>query len=401
MFNIFNQKQPVIDENTKHIVFPRQILNHDIKAFEIELDEDYLKIIETDKCISISKIYRLIRYEDITYLQTIVYDADAFITIRATSIADQIDDSKPTSSTEFICSFIKNNKHGFDTEKFFSQLDSLIRQKIDTYKSQHVEQDPIVIKAQVFLTAFKKQYGVDFEQFKADSKSFYCYLENDIKHDSSGEIFINSKQKLFFVLSKDNIDEILEVLSTPKNACKDYYDILSRITIDDVKRYLFGFDDLLDIRFIEDIRKTTIDTRLSPSPLKIALEAEFIHPLFAIADALEGTKPITYTSDFSRYEFLFKTNPFKAIYLGEDTVKSFGANSIISSTPLKELMIDFKIRKANPPMPPIQEEKPAVKAESKSQKTKMERLLELKELLDNSLISQEEFDTAKAEILKD
>ena len=276
--------------------------------------------------------------------------------------------------------------------------------------------------ANTTLNSFESEYGMSFEFFKNSFKSTDCGK----KHNSqTNTLYLCKDKKLFFVSEKNQKDPAIILLSNSKSMFRDdeYKVLLASTNVSGIKTYLYNYSDITDIKYFNQITNEMLDQK--PAVSKLSKEDD---------DASMG---------FSHYVLFFRSNPVKSLYIErklvssnsdlESLVNTFKAKKNPTAAEVKaseknKSQVGALLRKDEPkpdvpaskssidlskeepvtakaaPQAPKLEKKQEQKQEpvsSKPAKTKMERIKELKELLDNNLITQEEYNDARDKIIKD
>ena len=157
--------------------------------------------------------------------------------------------------------------------------------------------------------------------------------------------------------------------------------MIKTANFDEFSSLLYPLDDIVSIKFIKNINETHLSGHVSG--LDMAVKSELFGTGYAIGDAMEKMEGTTFKTDDSYYKLLFKTNPvqtlciYKGIFEMNDTLKNHKHK--------------LEVEMAKPKK---------IEATKKGQTSVADEIKKAKQLLDDGVITKEEFDALKAKLLK-
>lgn len=396
---------------SKIVKFPSETEFDD--AYAVEFYEKHVFFKFTDKNTKGTGMTAFY-YDAPVTCSTIVSEDCIFFTVKA---RDNSSSAQYKSNKEITLRLNNINNNKVNTFKLVLDLEKEMKKHFISFSNSGNQASN---EAKATLNNFEGEFGMEFETFKSLFKTSLCGKKPNVQFHS---IFMCKSKKLFYIVGENEKDPALILLSQPKtNFRADEYKILLASTnVSGIKTYLYNYADIIDVKYYDKTLQRTMDEK--PAVSKLAKED----------DASAG---------FSHYILYFKSNPTKTLFVDknqaalnddlESFVSTFKAKKNPSAaeakanaknkSPIAELLRKeeqkpaAKAQKSNvvlskeapAPKAAIQAPKLDKKAEVKpaatsahQSKTKVERLKELKELLDAGLITQEEYNSAREAIIKD
>ena len=230
---------------------------------------------------------------------------------------------------------------------------------------------------------FKKKYNVGLDElwFNYRSKLFsscvYNVLDkNKINHNFSSftlKLFDIDGKRLFVVAPHDNayLSRAFDGATLTNELLSDIKTNLPYESIENLSKYIIKEEDLLYIEYCE--KKETYTTTKSNS--SVAVDAAIYGSAAAIANSSS-----TRTLDLSYYKFVFKNNIYPALYA---SCSNF----------------DFKGEKVNLYIMSKSKEKMNKISEVEASNNNVDSLIKYKKLFDEGVITQEEFELKKKQLL--
>ena len=233
-----------------------------------------------------------------------------------------------------------------------------------------------------FNKEFKREFGISFLEFKKSKKpkSILLYNEETSKFYIFEKIVLMTKE-YFLLYDKSSITPDFAKLTESVFWNNSMLDIYKRISIKDVKKVLYPYDNLEYVEFIEDVEEKTGST-----VTQYQLEKhEFFHgTASAMKKAQDST--FTYKNDRSKVLFYFSSN----MHIGP-LENNVGKQPNQFPSELLTIWNDKNINRV--------QTKALINNKENQKDKSLQKIRELKQLLDEGIITQEEFDIKKKELL--
>lgn len=230
-----------------------------------------------------------------------------------------------------------------------------------------------------FCVAFKKEYKKDFFEFKAQPNvKLLCSSEKE------GYYHVCFWEEVFLAIKyNSSIDKIMNISRT-LGKTDENIELLNLVSIEEFKEGFFAESKLLYVGYEEDVKTIDVGTKSSPSKLNLAVTEAIWGQAAATQKILDANTPETHTFDYSKFMFVFDdSTKLPILYANKISAKDF-----VAKFNAKRTADNVKQQAA------ISTKQTAV-----SQRTASDEIRELKTLLDEGLITREEFDSKKKLIL--
>lgn len=309
-------------------------------------------------------------------------------------------------------------------EKVVQEQEAQLKQELEKNKDVDLSQLP-------FCVEFKQEFGIDFFEFQKNFTEYYKFdaatklqnLEN-LRYDYT-VAFSNE----YFLVDEKGWSSSLQVLfATPKtDLC---IGLLQTLTIEEFKKHLFPMDKILYVEDINNIKEYT--TTKTPSKSDVFLTTAFLGTTAGLLTAMDSTTT-THQYDESAYAFVFTPETMLPnLYIRRNSLSAMSkivkTQNNINSTqqkindlkrergeevceenvaPVYINLEEFVLSRTREKYQHQLAEKIAVTSMTQNsinmkqdqQKDVAKELRQLKSLLDDEIISQEEFDEKKKQIL--
>ena len=312
-----------------------------------------------------------------------------------------------TDEYELMFNFTFDYENENELKPFLENIEKIIKEK--KYKqSAELFKLKTNFDTSEFKTKFKEDFKIDFDTLNKYSSDVENFNVTNALFDGSGpqhEVILRyfKNAKLVFIKHLNNnaylnrdyekiekgiiiqnfSPEEKLILYSKEQLGDDFYSLVKEANYEKLKNMLIPLENITSLNFRKNIK--TFGPSQRHSPLTLALQAEFISPMYAMANLLEDSSSTTY--DNSAYEFVFYNNGNITVYMSPYlyNYRYQFINDIEKTLKDREIQqSQIQILQSLPP-----------------QQTKEEKLTELKNLLDKGIITQKEYDEAKTKIISE
>lgn len=254
--------------------------------------------------------------------------------------------------------------------------------------SQSIEQS-INLESAPINIEFKKKYGISFLQFK-EAKNYGTIKLYDL--NSSLPIWylrlIEWNNEMYFLLYSDYNNSasdkaILEKMWSSESS-KAYFDL----SLEKIEKLLFKFDEIEFVEYVNYVKK--INSGIKSSNLDLALHEELFGTASAINKANNNNKTLEFDHSYLKFHFTRNSGISVKRYILSPTElqgEIYYSGALAKVWSLKEKNVVSTSNMINSSKPNNISSDP------------YNKLRELKSLLDDGIITQEEFDEEKRKIL--
>lgn len=282
----------------------------------------------------------------------------------------------------------KKLKYQFLQEKENQKRNAQIQKSIEISRSSNLSNKQLSLN-------FKSKYGISFENFKSNLlASDFILLSSDF---GANDMFVFRKIKLnnktcFLLESKSNKSSAEKLIYTSL-VTDEIVKMYDYVKLSDIEKHIYDYDLLKYVNFIEDI--TTVNTGKKPSSLGLAVHESIYGTASAINKANTSVNQMTWNS--SNVEFIFDSN-FIVSKLKHDLSRSEQSGPTSFKGLLREVWHE-KNQELVKNVEQISEVINSVQNNAPTAAPDYGKLRELKALLDEGIITQEEFESQKKKIL--
>ena len=229
------------------------------------------------------------------------------------------------------------------------------------------------------LISFKKKHNKDFVSFCKNLNNYQTDgIPAETEEEEKREIYFSSD---YFVIVKDDFWNFKQLVNNHKNMKEEL--LYRNISLD--KFEVLNFDNILYIETITVKGKKTTYRSKEPSNLSLAITEE----LFGVAAANRAANPTTYTfdtPDYIKYKLVFSgSSNSRPIFIRKTDINTTVRNTIFENLLVKKQKDEYLAKNNS--------------SNTVTQTNNLDELKKLKELLDAGIITQEEFDAKKKQIL--
>lgn len=232
---------------------------------------------------------------------------------------------------------------------------------------------------------FKKKFGLSFLEFKKNiALKDHLYLTKSV-NDSEGYIFkvIELNNRQYFILNTEKT--LLEKLMFQPEWDEETLSIYKNLTIDDASKLIFSYDMLEYVEYVENIMEFKI-TR-GPSSFDLAVTEELYGTAAAINKANQSIPTEKINKSYIKFTFSSQMNVMPLIY----TVRALREENYVGL--LKKVWLEKEKNRL------INSRLVSKKSNYNDDVSDYNKLRELKKLLDDGIITKEEFEREKYKIL--
>ena len=245
-----------------------------------------------------------------------------------------------------------------------------------------------------FPRQFKEEFGQDFFEFKESLKIIRSSDMPKGNYYGFGEIknvfMFNDKYfYLYSTLTKDNDKENNSyLLMGDDEKTDDLINLYTNTKLSDFKKNLYSLDDLLYVVGYTDKEESRYQSFSQPSKISLA----FTEGLYGTAAAMKKlndsqNKDMVVTKNYYIYKFIFSEKTNLPVMFDSSWMSPSYEILKLYNTKTYERYQEKLFNKANKTL------------EKKDDELNFEKLMKYKELLDCGVITQEEFDKKKKELL--